>query len=110
MSKVSGPLEAFQEDQQGQRVAIEAGKLDRLFLTLLAADALRNKIIQLLGDRYFQRYRRGSSASEAIFTRKVGHTQRGGRPIRFDRFYAATGRLVAAHRECAQMGRTRRRR
>ena len=25
----------------------------------------------------------------AIFARKVGHTQRGGRPILFDRFYAA---------------------
>ena len=43
----------------------------------------------MLGDKYFQLYRRGSSASEAIFTRKVGHTQRGGRPILFDRFYAA---------------------
>ena len=46
-------------------------------------------MIQLLGDQYFQRYRRGSSAREAIFTRKIGHTQRGGRPVRFDRFYAA---------------------
>ncbi len=54
-----------------------------------AADALRERMIQLLGDRYFQRYRRGSSAREAIFTRKIGHTQRGGRPVRFDRFYAA---------------------
>ena len=34
-------------------------------------------------------HRRGESAREAIFTRKVGHTQRGGRPILFDRFYAA---------------------
>jgi 6-phosphofructokinase len=54
-----------------------------------AAEALRAKMIQRLGDRYFQQYRRSSSAREAIFTRKVGHTQRGGRPIRFDRFYAA---------------------
>jgi 6-phosphofructokinase 1 len=54
-----------------------------------AAEALRARMIQLLGDRYFQLYRRGSSAREAIFTRKVGHTQRGGRPILFDRFYAA---------------------
>ena len=54
-----------------------------------AAEALRAKIIQRLGDRYFQQYRRGSAAREAIFTRKVGHTQRGGRPILFDRFYAA---------------------
>jgi 6-phosphofructokinase 1 len=53
-----------------------------------AADALRNKMIDVLGDRYFQLYRRGNSAREAIFTRKVGHTQRGGRPVRFDRFYA----------------------
>jgi len=43
----------------------------------------------MIGDRYFQLYRRGNSAREAIFTRKVGHTQRGGRPILFDRFYAA---------------------
>ena len=54
-----------------------------------AAEALRQRIVQSLGDRYFQLYRRGNSASEAIFIRKVGHTQRGGRPILFDRFYAA---------------------
>jgi 6-phosphofructokinase 1 len=54
-----------------------------------AADALRERLVQLLGDKYFQRYRRGETAREAIFIRKVGHTQRGGRPILFDRFYAA---------------------
>jgi 6-phosphofructokinase len=54
-----------------------------------AAEALRSKLIERLGDRYFQLYRRGNSAKEAIFIRKVGHTQRGGRPILFDRFYAA---------------------
>src|SRR5262245_21412978 len=54
-----------------------------------ASEALRSKLIERLGDRYFQVYRRGNSANEAIFTRKVGHTQRGGRPILFDRFYAA---------------------
>ena len=54
-----------------------------------ASEALRAKMIQMIGDRYFQLYRRGDSAKEAIFTRKVGHTQRGGRPILFDRFYAA---------------------
>src|SRR6202030_1085044 len=54
-----------------------------------AADALRERMTQMIGDNYFQKYRRGSSAKEAIFTRKVGHTQRGGRPILFDRFYAA---------------------
>jgi 6-phosphofructokinase 1 len=54
-----------------------------------AAEALRQRLVHGLGDRYFQLYRRGQSASEAIFIRKVGHTQRGGRPILFDRFYAA---------------------
>lgn len=54
-----------------------------------AADALRARIVDALGDKYFQDYRRGTSANEAIFIRKVGHTQRGGRPILFDRFYAA---------------------
>jgi 6-phosphofructokinase len=54
-----------------------------------AAEALRQRLVQALGDKYFQTYRRGQSASEAIFIRKVGHTQRGGRPILFDRFYAA---------------------
>jgi 6-phosphofructokinase 1 len=54
-----------------------------------AAEALRVKLIQAMGDTYFQDYRRGT-ADEAIFTRKVGHTQRGGRPILFDRFYAAS--------------------
>jgi len=43
----------------------------------------------MIGDRYFIDSRRGTSAKEAIFTRKVGHTQRGGRPILFDRFYAS---------------------
>ncbi len=54
-----------------------------------AADALRARIMDILGNKYFQDYRRGASAKEAIFIRKVGHTQRGGRPILFDRFYAA---------------------
>src|SRR5271155_3955827 len=54
-----------------------------------AAEALRTRLIHMIGDRYFQLYRRSESAAEAIFTRKVGHTQRGGRPILFDRFYAA---------------------
>ena len=58
-----------------------------------ASEALRSKLIQMIGDSYFQLYRRSESAKEAIFTRKVGHTQRGGRPILFDRFYArGTGR------------------
>jgi 6-phosphofructokinase 1 len=54
-----------------------------------AAEALRMLLVERIGDRYFQALRRGVSAREVIFTRKVGHTQRGGRPLLFDRYYAA---------------------
>ena len=54
-----------------------------------ASEALRKKLIDAIGDDYFRRARRGLSAAEAIFTRKIGHTQRGGRPLVYDRFYAA---------------------
>lgn len=54
-----------------------------------AAEALRARLIDSIGDRYFRKLRRGEAAKEVIFTRKVGHTQRGGRPLLFDRFYAA---------------------
>ena len=78
-------------DDQGRELGAESKSTDpagNLVLTG-AADALRAKLVQMIGDRYFQLYRRGDTAKEAIFTRKVGHTQRGGRPILFDRFYAA---------------------
>ncbi len=54
-----------------------------------ASEALREKLIEVMGDAYFRDPRRAQSAGEAIFTRKLGHTQRGGRPLLFDRFYAA---------------------
>jgi 6-phosphofructokinase 1 len=78
-------------DGQGVELGAESKSTDPAGNVILsgAAEALRAKMIQTLGDRYFQDYRRGSTAREAIFTRKVGHTQRGGRPILFDRFYAA---------------------
>ena len=53
-----------------------------------ASEALRRLLIQHFGDSYFRNYRRAESAQVAIFTRKVGHTQRGGRPVLFDRFHA----------------------
>ncbi len=53
-----------------------------------AAESLKSILAKQLGDLFFKSKRRHDSAAEAIFTRKVGHTQRGGRPIRFDRFYA----------------------
>jgi len=78
-------------DEQGRELGAETKSTDPSGNVVLsgAAEALRSKLVQMIGDRYFQLYRRGESAKEAIFTRKVGHTQRGGRPILFDRFYAA---------------------
>ena len=59
-----------------------------------AAEALRQRLAETLPASLF----RGHATPEAaIFTRKVGHTQRGGRPVLFDRFYAARlgGQAVA---------------
>ena len=78
-------------DEQGVELGATSQSVDPAGNVALsgAAEALRSRLVDRLGDAYFQRYRRGRSAKEAIFTRKVGHTQRGGRPVRFDRFYAA---------------------
>ncbi len=78
-------------DEQGHEFGAESQTTDPAGNVVLsgAAEALRAKMIRMIGDRYFQLYRRSDSAHEAIFIRKVGHTQRGGRPILFDRFYAA---------------------
>src|SRR6267378_6130346 len=78
-------------DEHGRELGAETKTTDPAGNIALSgvAEALRHKFIEMIGDRYFQLYRRGNSAREAIFTRKVGHTQRGGRPILFDRFYAA---------------------
>jgi 6-phosphofructokinase 1 len=54
-----------------------------------AAEAVKRLLVEALGDAFFTRKRRNESADAAIFVRKVGHTQRGGRPILFDRFYAS---------------------
>lgn len=53
-----------------------------------AAEELKRILTKALGDEFFRKLRRNESAHSTIFTRKVGHTQRGGRPIKFDRFYA----------------------
>ena len=54
-----------------------------------AAEAVKRLLAERIGDAFFTRQRRNESADAAIFVRKIGHTQRGGRPIQFDRFYAA---------------------
>ncbi len=75
-------------DEQGIELGARFASTDPAGNVALTAagEALRARLIQMLGDRYFQLYRRGESAEEAVFVRKVGHTQRGGRPILFDRF------------------------
>lgn len=78
-------------DQNGQDLGAELSSTDPAGNKVLsgAAEALRSALIQRLGDTYFTSKRRNESAKAAIFTRKIGHTQRGGRPILFDRFHAA---------------------
>jgi 6-phosphofructokinase 1 len=78
-------------DEEGVELGAEVASTDPAGNKVLsgAADALRHILIKRLGDAYFTSKRRNESAKAAIFTRKVGHTQRGGRPILFDRFYGA---------------------
>jgi 6-phosphofructokinase 1 len=54
-----------------------------------AGEAVKQVLIERIGDSFFTSQRRNESANAAIFVRKIGHTQRGGRPILFDRFYAS---------------------
>ncbi len=54
-----------------------------------AAERLRQILISKIPDSYFTSKRRNESAKVAIFTRKIGHTQRGGPPVQFDRVHAA---------------------
>src|SRR5262249_2713269 len=77
-------------DEQGQELGSEYASTDPAGNLILsgASEALRSILIKRLGDSYFTSKRRNESAKAAIFTRKIGHTQRGGRPILFDRFYA----------------------
>jgi 6-phosphofructokinase len=78
-------------DEHGNELGAEKESTDPAGNKVLtgAAEALRSILIQRLGDTYFTSRRRNESAKAAIFTRKVGHTQRGGRPIHFDRYYAS---------------------
>ena len=54
-----------------------------------AAERLKSLLCDTLGDALFRDIGGHSDAATAIFTRKVGHTQRGGRPLLFDRFHAS---------------------
>jgi len=78
-------------DENGEEFGAEHASTDPAGNVILsgASEALRAALIRRLGDDYFISKRRNESARAAIFTRKLGHTQRGGRPILFDRFHAA---------------------
>jgi 6-phosphofructokinase 1 len=78
-------------DENGMELGAEHASTDPAGNKILtgASESLREVLVRRLGDTYFTSKRRNESARAAIFTRKIGHTQRGGRPILFDRFYAA---------------------
>jgi 6-phosphofructokinase 1 len=78
-------------DEHGAELGAKEKSFDPAGNVMLsgAAEALRKILMDHFGDRYFQERRRADTAAAAIFTRKVGHIQRGGRPIQFDRFHAA---------------------
>lgn len=78
-------------DQNGKRLGDISQSVDPAGNIIFsgAAEVLQNMLIESLGDHYFVSRKRHEMAKSATFTRKIGHTQRGGRPIRFDRFYAA---------------------
>lgn len=54
-----------------------------------AAEHLKDMLDESMGNEFFTARQRHETAASAIFTRKIGHTQRGGRPILFDRFYGS---------------------
>jgi ATP-dependent phosphofructokinase / diphosphate-dependent phosphofructokinase len=78
-------------DEHGEVLGAEKASTDPAGNVMLtgAAETLRQLLIERLGDAYFTSKRRNESARAAVFTRKVGHTQRGGRPLQFDRYHAA---------------------
>lgn len=54
-----------------------------------AAKALEKLLLERIEPEFFTQVRTHEPSNAAFFTRKVGHTQRGGRPILFDRFHAS---------------------
>jgi 6-phosphofructokinase 1 len=83
-------------DENGRELGAATASTDPAGNIVLsgAAEALKAILVERLGDNYFTSKRRNESARAAIFTRKVGHTQRGGQPVLFDRFY---GSLLGGH-------------
>jgi len=78
-------------DESGQQLGASSPSVDPAGNVVFrgAAEQLKQRLVESLGDGFFSDTPRHASAEAAIFTRKVGHTQRGGRPIHFDRFHAS---------------------
>jgi 6-phosphofructokinase 1 len=77
-------------DETGRQLGAAKASVDPAGNVLFsgAAEELKRILMQRLGDSFFKDRRRHDTADQAIFTRKIGHTQRGGRPLLFDRFHA----------------------
>ncbi len=77
-------------DTTGEQLGAKAASTDPSGNIIFqgAAEELKRQLVARLADDYFRRSNRHDKAERAIFTRKVGHTQRGGRPVQFDRFHA----------------------
>ncbi|QDT15392.1 6-phosphofructokinase [Alienimonas californiensis] len=77
-------------DASGEQLGAKAASTDPSGNVLFqgAAEELKRQLVARLGDDYFRGSNRHDKAERAIFTRKIGHTQRGGRPVAFDRFHA----------------------
>lgn len=54
-----------------------------------AADAICQMLEGSIDASVFREMRNYEPGASSMFSRKIGHTQRGGRPILFDRFYAS---------------------
>jgi 6-phosphofructokinase len=53
-----------------------------------AAASLKQSLLDVIPHSFLRELGGFSDPDTALFTRKVGHTQRGGRPLSFDRYYA----------------------
>ena len=76
-------------DQSGRQLGAQTKSYDPAGNVIYsgAAEELKRLLAMRFGDEFFGSRRKHESADSVIFTRKVGHTQRGGRPIKFDRFF-----------------------
>ena len=75
-------------DETGQQLGATSPSVDPAGKLVFrgAAEALKHRLAETLPASLLSGH---ASPAAAIFTRKIGHTQRGGRPLLFDRFHAA---------------------